>query len=80
MLLLAAYNARMLPGTANTEHSEMTAAGCRLLKDVLIDFFSKPGIWRAVVFIVLFRFAEGQVQTIGPLFLLEARDKGYTWA
>ena len=77
VLLLAAYNARMLPGTANTEHSEMTAAGVRrLLKDVLLDFFSKPGIWRAVVFIVLFRFAEGQVQTIGPLFLLEARDKG----
>jgi PAT family beta-lactamase induction signal transducer AmpG len=32
-----------------------------------------------VLFIVLFRFAEGQVQTIGPLFLIEARDKG-AWA
>ena len=25
---------------------------------------------------MLFRFAEGQVQTIGPLFLIEHRDKG----
>ncbi|MDP1346185.1 hypothetical protein, partial [Klebsiella pneumoniae] len=55
----------------------MTAAGvATLLKKVVVDFFKKPGIWLAVLFIVMFRFAEGQVQTIGPLFLLEARDKG----
>ncbi|CAM4081089.1 MFS transporter [Roseateles saccharophilus] len=75
--LLATYNARVLPGTLSTEHSDMTASGvAALLKEVVIDFFGKPGIWRAVLFIVMFRFAEGQVQTIGPLFLLEARDKG----
>ncbi|MFN3303754.1 MAG: MFS transporter [Roseateles sp.] len=75
--VLATYNARMLPGTLSTEHSELTATGvAALLKEVVIDFFQKPGIWRAVLFIVMFRFAEGQVQTIGPLFLLEARDKG----
>jgi PAT family beta-lactamase induction signal transducer AmpG len=68
--VLATYNARFLPG-------KLTAAGvAAMLKAVVIDFFSKPGIWRAVLFIVMFRFAEGQVQTIGPLFLLEARDKG----
>ena len=75
--VLATYNARMLPGTLSTEHSELTAAGvAAMLKDVIKDFLSKPGIWLAILFIVLFRFAEGQVQTIGPLFLLEARDKG----
>jgi PAT family beta-lactamase induction signal transducer AmpG len=75
--VLATYNARFLPGKLSTEHSELTAAGvAAMLKAVVIDFFSKPGIWRAVLFIVMFRFAEGQVQTIGPLFLLEARDKG----
>lgn len=75
--VLATYNARFLPGTLSTEHSELTASGvAAMLKDVVIDFFKKPGIWRAVLFIVMFRFAEGQVQTIGPLFLLEARDKG----
>lgn len=75
--VLATYNARFLPGQLSTEHSELTAAGvASMLKDVVIDFFKKPGIWRAVLFIVMFRFAEGQVQTIGPLFLLEARDKG----
>jgi PAT family beta-lactamase induction signal transducer AmpG len=70
----------MLPGTPNVASAapgELNAAHiARTLHEVIVDFFSKPGIWRAVLFIVLFRFAEGQVQTIGPLFLLEARDKG----
>jgi MFS transporter, PAT family, beta-lactamase induction signal transducer AmpG len=75
--VLATYNARFLPGTLSTEHSELTASGVAvMLKEVVIDFFKKPGIWQAVLFIVMFRLAEGQVQTIGPLFLVEARDKG----
>lgn len=77
LALLASYNAWALPGTLNTETSDLTAAGIlRTLKDVIGDFLLKPGIWMAILFIVLFRFAEGQVQTIGPLFLIEARDKG----
>lgn len=74
---LASYNAYALPGALTTEHSELTAAGIwATTKEIVVDFFGKPGIWLAVLFIVLFRFAEGQVQTIGPLFLLEPRDKG----
>ncbi|MDC6168303.1 MFS transporter [Paucibacter sp. XJ19-41] len=77
LALLAAYNAYALPGTLNTGHAELTAASVwRTLREVIADFLSKPGIWLMVLFIVLFRFAEGQVQTIGPLFLIEARDKG----
>ncbi|HEX5685416.1 MAG TPA: MFS transporter [Ideonella sp.] len=74
---LAGYNAYALPGQLSTEHSDLTAAGIwATTREIVIDFLRKPGIWMAVLFIVLFRFAEGQVQTIGPLFLLEARDKG----
>jgi PAT family beta-lactamase induction signal transducer AmpG len=77
VVLVASYNAYALPGVLNTEHSDLTASGIwATLREVIVDFFKKPGIWLAVLFIVLFRFAEGQVQTIGPLFLLEARDKG----
>jgi PAT family beta-lactamase induction signal transducer AmpG len=47
-----------------------------LLGDVLKSFFAKPGIWLAIGFIVLFRAGEGQIQTIGPLFLREARAAG----
>jgi len=42
----------------------------------MLYFLQKPGILMGIAFIVLFRFAEGQVQTIGPLFLIEARDQG----
>jgi len=77
LALLAAYNAYALPGTLNTEHADLTVSSVfATLKEVVADFLSKPGIWLAILFIVLFRFGEGQVQTIGPLFLIEARDKG----
>ncbi len=77
LALLASYNAWALPGALNTEHASLSAASIvKTLKEVIVDFLKKPGIWLAILFIVLFRFAEGQVQTIGPLFLIEARDKG----
>ena len=64
---LASYNAWALPGTLNTEHADLTAASVfKTLAEVVADFLQKPGIWLAILFIVLFRFAEGQVQTIGP--------------
>ncbi|MET0518788.1 MAG: MFS transporter [Burkholderiaceae bacterium] len=77
LALLAGYNAWALPGTLNTEHAALTVASVlRTLGEVVADFLRKPGIWLAMLFIVLFRFAEGQVQTIGPLFLIESRGNG----
>lgn len=74
---LAAYNAWALPGTLNTAHAELNVASVfKTLKEVVADFLLKPAVWLAILFIILFRFAEGQVQTIGPLFLIEARAKG----
>jgi PAT family beta-lactamase induction signal transducer AmpG len=75
MALLATYHWWALPGTRNTA-TEGAAHVWRTLKEVLVDFFRKPGIWFAIVFIILFRAGEGQIQTIGPLFLREARDAG----
>ena len=77
LAVLASYNAWALPGVLNSGHGDLTIPGIfRTLREVVIDFLKKPGIWLAILFIILFRFAEGQVQTIGPLFLLEAREKG----
>jgi MFS transporter, PAT family, beta-lactamase induction signal transducer AmpG len=74
---LASYNALSLPGQRQTGHTEPRASAILATTwNIVADFFRKPGIWLAVLFIVLFRFAEGQVQTIGPLFLIEARNKG----
>jgi len=77
---LAAYNAWALPagGSHSTRSADAGDARAVLatLGRVLRAFLAKPGIALAIVFIVLFRLAEGQVQTIGPLFLIEARDRG----
>jgi PAT family beta-lactamase induction signal transducer AmpG len=75
MAALALYHLWALPPVANPGRPK----GADLLdtsRDVVVDFFRKPGIWLAILFIVLFRAGEGQIQTIGPLFLREARDAG----
>ena len=71
---LATWNARVLPPALGQPPARAELWANFL--EVLLDFLKKPGIGQAFLFIVLFRFAEGQVQTIGPLFLIEARDKG----
>jgi MFS transporter, PAT family, beta-lactamase induction signal transducer AmpG len=75
--LLATWNWRMLPNPLSPVTVELTAQGIvRTQRDVITELLRKPGIVLALLFIVLFRFGEGQVQTIGPLFMLEPRDKG----
>ncbi|HEX8614164.1 MAG TPA: MFS transporter [Telluria sp.] len=77
MIILGLYNGWALPLAKNPASADITAQQiARTLKEVIIDFFKKPGIWVSVLFIILFRAGEAQVQTIGPLFLREARNLG----
>ena len=77
MALLALYHARVLPVGRNAPRDDArTRAIWATFWEVSVDFVRKPGIWLACLFIVLFRVGEGQVQTIGPLFLREARALG----
>jgi PAT family beta-lactamase induction signal transducer AmpG len=82
MVALAAYHSWALPNAMNSARAEVGSAPITMrgifatLQDVITDFFKKPGIWLAILFIILFRAAEGQVTTIGPLFLRAARDEG----
>ncbi|MFC5549971.1 MFS transporter [Massilia aerilata] len=77
---LGIYHAWALPGPSGIPATREQAATMRGTVDVLADviraFFAKPGIWLGILFILLFRTAEGQVQTIGPLFLRDARAIG----
>lgn len=43
---------------------------------MLQSFIRLRGVWIAIAFIILFRAGEAQVQTIGPLFLKDARAAG----
>ncbi|WGG49285.1 MFS transporter [Rugamonas sp. DEMB1] len=77
MLALGAYNSWALPTAKNVVAADITAkAIARTLFEVIVDFLKKPGIWVSIVFIILFRAGEAQVQAIGPLFLREARELG----
>jgi PAT family beta-lactamase induction signal transducer AmpG len=71
---LALYHLWALPGTLSAAGSRRAVAAT--LADVIRTFFAKPGIWMAILFIILFRAGEGQIQTIGPLFLRDARALG----
>jgi MFS transporter, PAT family, beta-lactamase induction signal transducer AmpG len=74
---LGLYHAWALPDVRRSGAAPASVrATARLLGDVVRAFFAKRGIWLGILFIVLFRLAEGQVQTIGPLFLRDARAIG----
>jgi PAT family beta-lactamase induction signal transducer AmpG len=72
MIGLGLYHMWVLPKVTSTPHENVMET----LADVILTFFKKPGIWAAIVFIVLFRLAEGQIQTIGLLFLTATRASG----
>jgi MFS transporter, PAT family, beta-lactamase induction signal transducer AmpG len=74
---LATWNWRALPAPMNAAPVDLSLRGIgQTQRDVIRAFLAKPQIGLAIAFIVLFRFGEGQVQTIGPLFLIEPRSQG----
>jgi PAT family beta-lactamase induction signal transducer AmpG len=72
---LGLYHAWALPNPAALQPPSARGT-TRLLADVIKAFFAKRGIWLGILFIILFRAGEGQIQTIGPLFLRDARALG----
>ncbi|MBQ5940741.1 MULTISPECIES: MFS transporter [unclassified Massilia] len=77
LVALGLYHLRALPRGAQDKPAGGKARdAAATLVDVIRSFFAKPGIWVAILFIVLFRAAEGQIQSIGPLFLRDARAVG----
>src|SRR5690349_11998732 len=73
---LGLYHAWALPGTVASAAGASVRGTVDVLVDVVRAFFAKPGIWMGIGCILLFRLAEGQVQTSGPLFLRDARAIG----
>jgi PAT family beta-lactamase induction signal transducer AmpG len=78
MVALALYHLWVLPGAGKHDagRPQSLRAIAATLADVVREFFAKPGIWMGILFIILFRAGEGQIQTIGPLFLRDAREIG----
>lgn len=78
MILLALYHIFALPSTKVVKN-EGKRNGKEILSElynVLSDFFRKTHIIYYICFIILYRFAEGFVMKIVPLFLKAAREAG----
>jgi PAT family beta-lactamase induction signal transducer AmpG len=75
MCFLAFYNARFLPGGSSGRLDD-AASKPKGLKDILGSFFKKPLIWLSIIFIIFYRFAEGQAMKVVPLFLKAEKEKG----
>jgi PAT family beta-lactamase induction signal transducer AmpG len=77
MIALGLYHIRMLPsGGAAASGTTSARETSRRLLEVIGDFFRKKHIWYYIAFIVLYRFAEGFVMKIVPLFLKAERAAG----
>lgn len=76
MVLLSLYHAWSLPSDRTVGNRDSVRNILTTLVDVIRTFFQKPNIWLLIAFIILFRAGEGQVVTIGPLFLRDPREAG----
>lgn len=76
MLLLSFYNRKVLPKGGEAPVIVNSAAVWNTLKDVIVSFFQKKYVSAGILFIVLYRFAEGQAIKIMPLFLKSNREQG----
>lgn len=77
MLLLGFYHIRILPsgGAAIGQVKNLRDTMCELWS-VILSFFEKKYIGWYILFIILYRFAEGYVMKIVPLFLKASVEEG----
>ncbi len=77
MLALGMYHIRILPTEDNSERKVSTARDTIIaLWEVIRTFFQKKYIGFHIIFIILYRSAEGLAVKIVPLFLKASRDVG----
>ena len=76
MILVGLYHIRMLPSDAAKVQVSTLSEGFSRLEDVITTFFQKKYIWLGIIFIILYRFAEGQAIKIAPLFFKADKADG----
>lgn len=77
LLVLGLYHSRMLPSTQVPNREKRSSAEVLLeLWEVIKNFFTKKHIIYYICFIILYRFAEGFIMKIAPLFLRSSREIG----
>ncbi len=76
LLLMSLYHLKMLPTGGSSTSVDSVGKAFKTIKEVLKSFFQKKYIIWGIVFIILFRTAEGQLTKIVPLFMRAAREDG----
>lgn len=76
LVLLSIYHWRFLPTGGKSSEVKTIGESWSTFWDVVLTFFRKKYILWAILFLVLYRFAEGQAIKIVPLFMRGARDQG----
>jgi len=76
LVALGLYHLWALPRRGTAHRVQSVADTLQTFRTVFVAFFRKPGIWLAILFIILFRAGEAQVTNIAPLFLRDARSAG----
>lgn len=77
MLVASLWHSRVLPtGSRSADAPPTMAAAGRTFVDAFASFFGKKDIWIMIAVIFFYRFGEGLIEKIGPLFLLDERSVG----
>ena len=66
---LTLYHFFMLPPGSKTASASTTEEAMATFKDSVVDFFKKESIWGMLLFVALFRSAEGLLLVLAPLFM-----------
>jgi PAT family beta-lactamase induction signal transducer AmpG len=64
------------PGAKAPDAARTVAEALRTTGDAWASFFKKPRIWMMITAVFFYRFGEGFIEKIGPLFLLDPRSVG----
>lgn len=77
MGLFGFWHLRVLPtGEISPMQGHGFDAAFRSLRESWVSFFQKPQIWLMIVVVFFYRFGEGFIEKLGPIFLLDQRAAG----
>jgi PAT family beta-lactamase induction signal transducer AmpG len=77
MALSGVWHLRVLPpGDRAATARPSLESSWRTMLDALTTFFRKRSIWLMLVVIFFYRFGEGFIEKMGPLFLMDGRSAG----
>jgi PAT family beta-lactamase induction signal transducer AmpG len=76
LILMSIYHWHFLPTGGKSSQVKTVRETLTTFWDVVVTFFEKKYIIWGIVFLVLYRFAEGQAIKIVPLFMRAAREHG----